>query len=162
MSSVILSHMKAVIHQSYPMCMKKVCLESNFISNSINSQVAPFIILHKSILRPNSPLKCVLPNIFIRPSSISSEKMLRTFYRWRNYLSKLAQGERLKTWQIKTCNQEAKFSSFKQIIYFLQEPCTHRSLRFSKTLLSSKKPSNLARYLSCLFHIQKAYLCTHF
>lgn len=54
-ASIIPSHMKAVIHQSYPMCTRKACLESNFISNSINSQVAPFIILHKSILRPNSP-----------------------------------------------------------------------------------------------------------
>lgn len=56
MSPVILSHMKAAIHQTYPMCTRKDCLESNFISNSINSQVAPFIILHKSVLGPNSPL----------------------------------------------------------------------------------------------------------
>lgn len=38
------------------MCTRKDYLESNFISNSINSQVAPFIILHKSALRPNSLL----------------------------------------------------------------------------------------------------------
>lgn len=48
--------MKAVIHQSYPMCKRKDCLESNFISSSINSQVAPFVILQKSVRRPNSPL----------------------------------------------------------------------------------------------------------
>lgn len=38
------------------MCKRKDCLESNFISSSINSQVAPFVILQKSVRRPNSPL----------------------------------------------------------------------------------------------------------
>lgn len=53
---VILCPEKAAVHQSWTLCTRRDCLESNFISASINSQVAPFIILHKSFLTPNSSL----------------------------------------------------------------------------------------------------------
>lgn len=58
---VTLRPTKAAICQRWTWRTRKNCLESNFISNSINSQVAPFIIIfHKSIPTPSSSLNVCL------------------------------------------------------------------------------------------------------